>query len=853
MVSPFEKFIKESEEEYNSSFSKTVADLTKDQSDDFDECIIMPPPNVTGNLHIGHALNLFIQDLLVRFKAFNGVKVLWIPGTDHAGISTQMVVKKKLDAEGQGHLSGSELIAKIWEWKSFYENSIISQVKSLKCMLSWEKYRFSLDSFMAIRVTKAFCSLYEKGFIFKDKRIINWDVGLQTAISDIEVVQKKSETKLWYIKYQLEEGGYIQIATTRPETLFADEAVMANPKDERYAHLDGKYALVPIINKLIPIVFDEKCDIEKGSGLVKIDPAHSAIDFEVGKKFKLDMHQIIDKQGKMCGNVPTEILGLDRFEAREKVVKMLEKLDLIEKEEIIENFLPYGTKSDTIIEPMLSEQWFIDMRKASEDLFKLADDKKIEFFPSFFENLYRQYLNDLQPWCISRQIAWGHKIPVWYSEKGETIVCADQKEAFAIAGGPVTQETDVLDTWFSSALWPMTTLGWPDKLNPKFYPNEFLVTGRDILLFWVTKMMFMHVALVDKNSSPFNKVYLHGLIKDEVGSKMSKSKGNVIDPLEITSSEGVDVLRFALLYASLSGKDVKFSKSNIDHSRKFLIKFFNAMNFCHGNLPSSKNTAKNFRISNQVNIWMAKSLDLLEAELSEYIKKFKIRDFVTKIYDFFWDEFCDWYLEGVKHLLKWPCYEQETRNCVQIFCNRLLKIMHPIIPCASEYFWVKFENKQNIIDNYAKVTLIHNDDNSFTFIKKIVSHIRSICSNLKLSKDVQVFIEITSDIPVNSYGCFVAATEAFSERPLLFKKPNSSNMLKFSFEGIVMHIPINSDSVILNDLLQKTVSSIKSEIDLIEKKLSDNGFLNNADSEKIEKFKIRLITLKKDLKIYSSN
>ena len=841
------EIIQKSEEVYDDSFADSFSiSLDSLHDDDFDECIILPPPNVTGNLHIGHALDLFIQDLLIRFKAFCGIRVMWIPGTDHAGISTQMVVKKKLESEGIIDLSTEKLVSKIWEWKTFYEASIISQLKSLKCMLSWEKYRFSFDSFMEKRVSEAFCRLYERGFIFRDKRIVNWDVTLQTAISDIEVLEKKSLAKLWYIKYQLEDGNYLQIATTRPETLFADEAIMVNPKDPRYMHLYDKYAFIPIINKRIPIIFDERCEIEKGSGAVKIDPAHSVVDFEIGKKFRLPIEQIIDKYGKMCGNVPKDLLGLDRFKAREEVVKLLKALSAIEKEEIIENFLPYGSKSESIIEPFLTEQWFLDMPKASKELIKLADDKKIEFFPSFFETLYRQYAENLQPWCISRQIAWGHRIPIWYSERGEVIASTTEQEASIKARGAMTQDTDVLDTWFSSALWPMTTLGWPDQMNPKLYPNEFLVTGRDILLFWVTKMIFMHIVLVDKNSSPFKKVYLHGLIKDADGSKMSKSKGNVVDPLEISSSEGVDVLRFALLYSSLSGKDTKFSGTNVDHSRKFLIKISNAMSFCFTNFNPSVQLSIGQKVKHKVNIWMIKSIYSLEKELLDYIKEFRVRDFAVKVYDFFWNEFCDWYLEAVKYLIKTE-YELETRYCIEIFVNRLLKMMHPLVPCITEYFWVKFGNKKNIIQNYKQVDLIYEEDDSFYMIKRIVSSIRSICSNLRLPRDLKIFVDLFSlqeDAELIRSMC---------NRNISFQKPEEIGFLKFSFHGIMLYVPDKFDSVDLVQAIQKIIISITEEIKLIEKKLSNDGFLENANSDEIEKIRIRLTELRKDLKIYSSN
>ena len=511
-------------------------------------------------------------------------------------------------------------------------------------------------------------------------------------------------------------------------------------------------------------------------------------------------------------------------------------------------------KSESIIEPFLTEQWFLDMPKASKDLIKLADDKKIEFFPSFFETLYRQYAENLQPWCISRQIAWGHRIPIWYSERGEVIASTTEQEASIKARGAMTQDTDVLDTWFSSALWPMTTLGWPDQMNPKLYPNEFLVTGRDILLFWVTKMIFMHVVLVDKNSSPFKKVYLHGLIKDADGSKMSKSKGNVIDPLEISGSEGVDVLRFALLYSSLSGKDTKFSETNIDHSRKFLIKVSNAMSFCLTNFDSSSKSfleergnqkKTNYRY-HKVNIWMIKSIHALEKELSDCIKEFRIRDFAVKVYDFFWNEFCDWYLEAVKYLIKTE-YELETRCCIQIFSNRLLKIMHPLMPCITEYFWVKFGNKKNIIQNYKQFDLAYEEDDSFYLIKRIVSSIRSVCSNLKLPRDLKIFVDLfflREDAELVRSMC---------NRNISFEKPEEADLLKFSFHGIMLYVPNKLGSVDLMQVIRKIITSINEEIKLIEKKLSNDGFLENANSDEIEKIKTRLIELEKDLKIYSSN
>ena len=550
--------------------------------------VVIPPPNVTGSLHMGHALNNTIQDLLIRFKRNQGYETLWQPGTDHAGIATQMVVEKQLAKKNidKKILGREAFIKEIWKWKDQSGNEIVSQLKKLGSSCDWSKERFTMDRGLSSAVTKVFIDLYNKKLIYKDVKLVNWDPVLQTAVSDLEVVQKDVGGKLYYINYSIKNSDeHVTIATTRPETMFGDTALAVNPKDKRYKHLVGKKALIPILNREIAIIEDIYADPEQGSGVVKITPAHDFNDFLVGERNNLEKINIFSKDAKLNNNAPTSYIGLDRFVARTKLVEELNALNKLDKVENIKHAVPYGDRSDAVIEPYLTEQWFLNAKHLAKDAIANVKNKTTSFFPENWTKTYFQWMNNIQPWCISRQLWWGHQIPAWYDQNGNIFVATNKKEAEKIAQKKIQkkvilkQDEDVLDTWFSSALWSFATFGWPKKTYElkRFYRTSVLVTGFDIIFFWVARMMMM--SLYFMKEVPFSHVYVHALVRDEKGQKMSKSKGNVIDPLVLINEYGADALRFTLISMSSPGRDVKLSKDRVNGYKNFATKIWNIFNF----------------------------------------------------------------------------------------------------------------------------------------------------------------------------------------------------------------------------------------------------------------------------------
>ena len=535
--------------------------------------VVIPPPNITGRLHMGHALNNSLQDLLVRFNRMKGFETLWQPGTDHAGIATQAVVEQNLIKEGldKNKIGRNKFIQKVWKWKDESGGIIIDQLKKLGCSCDWSRTRFTMDEDLSKAVIKVFVDLYNNKLIYKDKKLVNWDTHLQTAISDLEVVQREVQSQLYYVEYQIENSDKkITIATTRPETMMGDTAIAVNPKDDRYKNLIGSRVKIPLVNRTIKIIADHYADPEQGTGAVKITPAHDFNDYEVFKRNKLEIINILEKNGTINSNGIKEFIGLDRFEARKILIQKLKDKGYLVKTESIKNKVPYGDRSNTIIEPLLTKQWFVDAKKLSKKPIKIVKDGKTSFYPENWTKTFFQWMKNIEPWCISRQIWWGHRIPAWYDDNKNIYVAENKKVALKLAkkknkdkSFTLKQETDVLDTWFSSALWPFATLGWPSKTKElsKFYPTSVLVTGFDIIFFWVARMLMMGNFF--NKQTPFHKVYVHALVRDEKGQKMSKSKGNVIDPLELIDEYGADSLRFTLISMASPGRDVKLSKDRV--------------------------------------------------------------------------------------------------------------------------------------------------------------------------------------------------------------------------------------------------------------------------------------------------
>ena len=556
--------------------------------------VVIPPPNITGRLHMGHALNNSLQDVLVRFNRMKGLETLWQPGTDHAGIATQAIVEKNLLKEGleKNKLGREEFIKKVWKWKEESGGIILDQLKKLGCSCDWSRTRFTMDKDLSKAVTKVFVDLYNNKLIYKDKKLVNWDTQLQTAISDLEVDQRDVQSQLYYIRYKIENSNNsITIATTRPETMMGDTAIAVNPKDTRYKNLIGKNVKIPLVNRKIKIISDHYADPEQGSGAVKITPAHDFNDYDVGKRNKLEVINILEKNGKINHNGIKEFIGLDRFEARKLLIKQLKENEYLVKIESIKNKVPYGDRSNTVIEPLLTEQWFVDAKKLSKTPIKIVNEGKTSFYPENWTKTFFQWMENIEPWCISRQIWWGHRIPAWYDNNKNIFVAENEKDAFKLAkkknkknNFKLQQETDVLDTWFSSSLWPFATLGWPSKTKElsKFYPTSVLITGFDIIFFWVARMLMMGSFF--NKQTPFKKVYVHALVRDEKGQKMSKSKGNVIDPLELIQEYGADNLRFTLISMASPGRDVKLSKDRVTGNRNFITKIWSANNFLKLNI-----------------------------------------------------------------------------------------------------------------------------------------------------------------------------------------------------------------------------------------------------------------------------
>jgi len=707
--------------------------------------MVIPPPNITGRLHMGHALNNSLQDVLVRFYRMNGYETLWQPGTDHAGIATQAIVEKNLAEKNinKNDIGRDEFIKKVWEWKKESGGLILEQLKKLGCSCDWSRSRFTMDNEMSKAVTKVFVTLYNNKLIYKDKKLVNWDTKLKTAISDLEVVQNDVQSQLYYIKYPIVNSQeFITIATTRPETMLGDTAIAVNPKDKRYNNLVGKHAIIPVVNSKIKIIKDNYADPEQGTGAVKITPAHDFNDYDVGKRNKLEIINILEKDGKINSNGIKSYIGLDRFDARKKIINELKNLNFLVKIESIKNKVPYGDRSNSIIEPLLTEQWFVDAKKLAKKPIEVVKKNKTTFFPENWSKTFFQWMHNIEPWCISRQIWWGHRIPVWYGDDGKIFAAENQKAAMQLAKKfykkkkfKLTQETDVLDTWFSSALWPFTTLGWPEKnqIIKKFYPTSVLVTGFDIIFFWVARMLMMGNYFL--KDTPFKKVYVHALVRDEKGQKMSKSKGNVIDPLELIKEYGADPLRFTLISMASPGRDVKLSKDRVVGYRNFITKISNANNFLQLNKCFYKKNVNTKKIKLKINQWIYVEFKKTIELVNKHLEDFRFDEASRVIYNFVWGSYCDWYLEFLKPILNSNdarAKDESSSFSAYMFMN-MLKLLHPFIPFFTEYMWQ--DNKLNkslkddlITSNWPdpqKILSFNKNSNEIESLIEIIKSIRS--------------------------------------------------------------------------------------------------------------------------------
>ena len=819
--------------------------------------IVIPPPNVTGSLHMGHALNNTLQDILIRYRRMKGDDALWQPGTDHAGIATQMVVERQLETEGKTRhdLGRESFIERIWKWRKESGGTITEQLRSLGASCDWSRERFTMDKGLSSAVLKVFVQLYKEGLIYRDKRLVNWDPKLHTAISDLEVEQRETAGQLWYFKYPIENSkkDFITVATTRPETMLGDTAVAVHPDDDRYKHLVGEVCCLPLTDRLIPIIADEYSDPEKGSGAVKITPAHDFNDFEVGRRNGLEMINIFDRNAHLNKNVPNVYQGMDRFEARKKIIADMSSLGLLGKIEDNEMTVPYGDRSGVVIEPWLTDQWFVDAKSLAKPAIEAVQMGRTQFVPKQWEKTYFDWMRNIQPWCISRQIWWGHQIPAWFGPDGHIFVELNEEDAYLAAERhygerkELTRDEDVLDTWFSSALWPFSTLGWPESTKElmKHYPTDVLVTGFDIIFFWVARMMMMGLHFMD--DVPFRTVYIHALVRDEHGQKMSKSKGNVIDPLELIDKYGADALRMTLAALATQGRDIKLSENRVEGYRNFTTKLWNVARFCELNGCQFDPKFDPFACEQPVNQWIVGKVADAAFEVERGIKDYKFNEAAGAIYQFTWGTFCDWYVEFSKPILLGDEEHiiSETRATAAWVLYQVLKLLQPFMPFVSEELWEKLgfdRDGKLIIADWPEFEgqVVSNVNIEMDWVVDLVSEVRSLRVEMNVPPGIQIPL-----IVLNADDTAVAACDSHM---VIIKRLARISDLSFSngdvpkgsiqavIGGSTIILPVSDviDLDLERSRLNKELSLLDTEILKFDKKLSNKEFLSKAPAEVIE-------------------
>ncbi len=833
----------------------------EEKSDQKCYSIVIPPPNVTGVLHMGHALNNTLQDILCRYRRLRGDNVLWMPGTDHAGIATQHVVEKKLANEGMDrHQVGREkFIEAVWEWRSEYGSAIINQLKRLGASCDWKRERFTMDEGLSRAVRKVFVNLYNEGLIYRGNYIINWCHRCHTALADLEVEHEAHDGHLYHVRYPFTDGtGGVVVATTRPETMLGDTAVAVNPDDERYQGIESLQVILPLMNRTIPIIKDKYVDMSFGTGALKITPAHDPNDFEIGNHHNLECIKVIGDDGRMTSEAG-KFKGLDRFECREVVVNALKQEGLLEKIEPYKHSIGHCYRCKTIIEPNLSKQWFIRTKPLAKKAIDAVKNGDTKIIPEIWTKTYFEWMNNIKDWCISRQIWWGHQIPAWTCNKcKEIIVALDTPTTCPACGGTdLVQDTDVLDTWFSSALWPFSTMGWPDKtpLLKLFYPTSVLVTGFDILFFWVARMMMMGIHFM--KDVPFKDVYVHALVRDEEGKKMSKSTGNVIDPLSIIDRYGTDAFRFTLAAFAAQGRDVKMSEKRVEGYRNFINKIWNAARFAliHINKPYKNITTESLSL---VDRWILSRLYRVSGKVSEALESYRFNDAAGALYNFVWHEFCDWYLEAIKPTL----YGKEGQNRQQATISVLwrvlhdtLVLLHPFVPFITEEIWHKLPGTQGSIMKAEFPLYTDNDDNiqrdkeaelNMSLIFGIITGIRNIRGEMNISPSLSLAVSAQSQDQltkktIQQYQNMIinlARLKSLSvgnevERPKSAATVVVNDATIFvSLEGIV-------DFAKEIERLEKEINKLSSESAMVSKKLNNEEFLSKAPPLVVEKVKAK--------------
>jgi valyl-tRNA synthetase len=862
-------------EEKIAAFWESRSDFkAEDQSQKPPFCIILPPPNVTGFLHIGHALNHTIQDVLTRYKRMSGYNALWLPGTDHAGISTQSVVEKKLHKEGRSRLElGRENFEKeVWDWKEEFGNRILSQMKRLGNSCDWDRLTFTLDEGVSKAVRKVFVDLYNKGLIYRGKKLVNWSPKLQTAISDIEVEHKEIKGSLWHIKYPVkgEEGRFLIAATTRPETFLGDTAIAVHPDDERYQDLEGKSVLLPLTGREIPVVFDEYVDKDFGTGVVKITPAHDFNDYEVGLRHDLEQINILNPDGSLNENAG-DYRGLHVQEARKKIVEDLEEKDFIDKIEPHKQSVGHCERSGCVVEPYLSEQWFLKMNELAEPAVKAVKTGTTEFTPSLWEKTYFNWLENIQDWCISRQLWWGHRIPVWYCKDCDSVTVSETDPTSCESCGSKNfeQDSDVLDTWFSSALWPFSTLGWPNetKALETFYPTNILVTGPDIIFFWVARMMMQGLEYM--KDVPFRQVYFNGIVRDSQGRKMSKSLGNSVDPVEIIETHGADALRFTLMSQLASGKDLKFSTQRLEGYRNFINKIWNATRFCLNLVEENKFEFSKEQFNsldfNVFDRWIIERLNSVVDEVNKKIDELRFSEAASALYSFVWNDFCDWYLEFSKSRVYGDDAEDKNVNLHVLIhvLDSSIKLLHPFIPFVTEEIYNHMPSKnseslaQSTYPNKDELISVKEGDEAIVevdLVKSLITSVRNIRgeNGIKVSQPLSVhFIpkEDESQIIIQKQKKLIsklALIESVSyESPKTYKNSAVSS-IKIKDLTVEVVVPLEGLVDISEEIkrVEKVIGKFDGDIKKLEGKLSNPKFIENAPEELVQEDKQKLDDLK---------
>ena len=819
--------------------------------------IVIPPPNITGHLHMGHALDNTMQDILIRWKRMQGYNALWVPGTDHAAISTEVKIVNKMREEGltKEDIGREGFLKRAWAWKEEYGSTILNQLKKLGSSCDWERERFTMDAGLSDAVLTVFCKLYEKGYIYQGEKLINWCPTCQTTISDAEVEHEDKQGGFWHIKYPIKDTDrFLEFATTRPETMLGDTAIAVHPDDERYKDIVGKVCVVPFVNREIPIIADEYVDMEFGTGVVKITPAHDPNDFEVGERHNLPKINILNDDGTINAN-GGKFEGMDRYDARKQIVEELDEMGLFIRKEEINHAVGVHDRCHTVIEPLIKKQWFVKMEELAKPALDAYYKQDLKFVPDRFGKIYTHWLEDIHDWCISRQLWWGHRIPAYYCECGEVIVSKEAPKTCPKCGSTnIKQDEDCLDTWFSSALWPFSTLGWPEQTEElkHFYPTSVLVTGYDIIFFWVVRMVFS--AMEQMGEVPFKTVLIHGLVRDEQGRKMSKSLGNGIDPLEVIKDYGADALRLTLITGNAPGNDMRFYYSRMDNSRNFGNKLWNAARFVMMHIGDSEPKLDKSKLTS-ADKWILSKVNTLAKEVTDNLDNYELGIAVQKVYDFIWDEYCDWYIEMVKPRLYNE--EDETREAalwtLKTVLINALKMLHPFEPFITEEIFTSIQSEEETImlskwPEFTSEFDFEEDEKAIELMKEAIKNIRNIRAEMNVapSKKAKVFVVSENEDVRNifEHGKVFFATLAYASEVVVQadKTGIDDDAVSTVIHNGVIYMPFAElvDIAKEKERLSKEREKLIKEVERVEKKLSNQGFVSKAPEKVIAEEKAKM-------------